>query len=371
MRRCWVSVDATLRYKILFTVEDFELNCRRSLWVVLVSVLALDIGGANIKAADGLEYLTLVPFALWKEPQCLAQKLGQIISAAPPHELLAVTMTGELADCFETKTDGVQFILDAVEQVCRTEVRVYLSDGSYRSVEEARRRPYLAAASNWHALACFCCRFVSRGTAILVDVGSTTCDVIPLNSEKVLAKGTTDTERLLYQELVYTGVQRTPICGIADNITYHGRRCAIANEWFATSWDVYLMLGQLPEQPDRCDTADGRPATRVAAHRRLARVICADVNSFSLDDAERMATELAARQAMQIGLAIQKVRERCGNQVTACILSGSGEFLASQAIRISGHQGIVSRWEEKVGSRVSPCATAHALAVLTRESLKT
>ena len=54
MRRCWVSVDATLRYKILFTVEDFELNCRRSLWVVLVSVLALDIGGANIKAADGL-----------------------------------------------------------------------------------------------------------------------------------------------------------------------------------------------------------------------------------------------------------------------------------------------------------------------------
>ncbi|MBI81987.1 MAG: H4MPT-linked C1 transfer pathway protein [Planctomycetaceae bacterium] len=366
-----MSVDATLRYKFLVAVEGFESNCRRLLWIALVSVLALDIGGANIKAADGLEYLTLVPFALWKEPQCLALKLRQIISAAPPHELLAVTMTGELVDCFETKADGVRFILDAVEQACRTRVCVYLADGSYRSVEEARQHPYLTAASNWHALARFCCRFVSRGSAILVDIGSTTCDVIPLNSEKVLAQGTTDTERLLYHELVYTGVQRTPICGITDSVTYHGQRCAIANEWFATSWDVYLMLGQLPEQPDRCDTADGRPATKAASHRRLARVICADVNSFSPDDAKQMARELAARQACQVGLAIQKVRERCGNQVTACILSGSGEFLARQAIRVLGHQSILIRWEEKVGSRVSPCATAYALAVLTRESVKT
>ncbi|MEO8493517.1 MAG: H4MPT-linked C1 transfer pathway protein, partial [Planctomycetota bacterium] len=78
--------------------------------------LALDIGGANLKVADGLGHAESFPFALWREPEHLVQELRTLIAQSPRCDRLAVTMTGELADCFENKTAGVTFILDAVQQ---------------------------------------------------------------------------------------------------------------------------------------------------------------------------------------------------------------------------------------------------------------
>src|SRR6185436_6442383 len=71
--------------------------------------LALDIGGANLKTADGQGYAQSYAFALWKDPNRLAQQIRTAISEAPPADHLAVTMTGELADCFESKAAGIRF----------------------------------------------------------------------------------------------------------------------------------------------------------------------------------------------------------------------------------------------------------------------
>src|SRR5688572_17748327 len=101
--------------------------------------LAFDIGGAQIKAADGCGYAASDPFALWQKPELLAAKLKEIIALAPASEILAVTMTGELADCFTTRTEGVRFILEAVESVAGSRrVIVYLTDGTFVSVDAAR-----------------------------------------------------------------------------------------------------------------------------------------------------------------------------------------------------------------------------------------
>src|SRR3954470_18939597 len=65
--------------------------------------LALDVGGANLKAAHSSGAASSTPFPLWKRPEQLAAAIRKLVGAMPPAERSAVTMTGELCDCFRTK----------------------------------------------------------------------------------------------------------------------------------------------------------------------------------------------------------------------------------------------------------------------------
>ena len=140
-------------------------------------------------------------------------------------------------------------------------------DGQFHLIAAILENPLLAAASNWLALATIAARLVGQGGGLLIDVGSTTTDIIPLIDGNPAPRGRTDTERLGSGELVYTGVRRTPVCALADRLPFGGVPTGLAAELFATTHDVYLTLGALPEKPDDTDTADGRPATREACAR--------------------------------------------------------------------------------------------------------
>lgn len=329
--------------------------------------LGIDIGGANLKAADGAGWTAHSPFALWKDPQRLAERLVQLLAAAPVRYRLAVTMTGELADCFETKATGVRFILNALMQAApRSQVRVYRGDGNLVTVEQALAEPLTVAAANWHALAAFAARHV-QCPALLLDVGSTTTDLIPLVAGIPVAEGQDDLGRLLHGELVYTGVERSPVCGVADRVPYRGRSCPPAEELFATMRDVYLMLEQLAETPCCRQTADGRPATRAAARLRLARVLCADPSQFTDDDAVQLAEAVAAAQAERIARAVRQVADRLGSPVATWIAAGQGDFLVRAVQARVGYHGPVRYLSQLLGWRVSRVATAHALAVLASE----
>src|SRR5438552_10089221 len=145
------------------------------------TILGLDVGGANLKAATPDKRAVSVPFALWKQPDRLPAVLAELVGRFPDADELAVTMTGELCDCFETKRAGVNAILTAVLNVSRSRpVRVWTTDGTFVDTEEARRNHLKVASANWHALATLAGQYVPEGEAILVDVGSTTTDVIPL-----------------------------------------------------------------------------------------------------------------------------------------------------------------------------------------------
>src|SRR5689334_5726533 len=147
----------------------------------MTPVLGLDIGGANLKAAHTNGIARSRPFALWKRPHDLAAVLRDLIADFPPARHVAVTMTGELCDCFATRREGVRHILDAVAAVvARDTVSVYRTDGRFSDWHEACAEPLSVAASNWLALASFAGRFAATGSALLVDIGSTTSDLIPL-----------------------------------------------------------------------------------------------------------------------------------------------------------------------------------------------
>src|SRR5205823_4508754 len=124
------------------------------------------------------------------------------------------------------------------------------------------------AAANWLALAHFVARRFPDERVMLIDTGSTTTDIVYLDRGKPEPKALTDAKRLLTGELVYTGLRRTPLCGVLRPLSDRG----LAAEFFATMLDVYVFLDLIPENPQDCETADGRPMTKAWARVRLARM---------------------------------------------------------------------------------------------------
>ncbi|MCG8451217.1 MAG: tetrahydromethanopterin-linked C1 transfer pathway [Pirellulales bacterium] len=332
-----------------------------------MSFLALDIGGANLKIAHCQGFAASQPFALWQRPAALAGALQELLATAPAADGLAVTMTGELADCFSSKAEGVASILAAVEQAAgRRQVFVYLWDGRIIP-PEALDQPLLAAASNWHALATYAARFCQDGAGLLIDLGSTTCDIIPIEHGQANASGCTDPERLITRELVYTGVERSPVCAVVSQLLWHGEMCPVAKEVFATTADAYLLLGQLPENDENLQTADGRPRTPAHAHARLARAICADTSLFSRADAGRAAETIRDAQLEQLSTATKTVLRRMETPPRTLVISGQGEFLLRRLLEQLALSLRLVSLTEQLGPQASRAAAAYALAVLAEE----
>lgn len=337
--------------------------------MTIATTLALDVGGANLKASDGDRYCASHPFALWKNPAGLTEAVRSLVAEAPRSSHWAVTMTGELCDCFATKREGVAAIVDAVVAAADdAEVRIYLTDGSLVAPAEAMRRHREAAASNWHALGEFVAQRISPRAGVLVDVGSTTTDIIPLAKGHAAAVGRTDTDRLAIGELVYTGVVRSPLCAVTPTLPWRGRVCGTAQELFATTHDAYLTLGMLPENEHDTDTADGRPATREFARSRLARCICADADTFDENDAKTASAVVKLAQARRIADAFSRATPSLIEPPQVVVVGGQGEFLAREALAQVGWAGSVISLAEELGPAASRIGPAFAVARIARET---
>ena len=140
----------------------------------------------------------------------------------------------------------------------------------------------------------------------MLDVGSTTADVIPIAAGRVAAAGRTDLDRLLAGELVYTGVLRTNLAAIAPRVPVRGRWCPVASELFAISADVHLILGHLPPGAYTCPTPDGRPASVECARERVARLVCADLEQLAPGEVDAIAAHLHAEQVRQVAAAARR-----------------------------------------------------------------
>ena len=280
-------------------------------------------------------------------------------------------MTGELCDCFETKRDGVNAIIKAVRFASGgRRIRVWSTDGAFVDSEEAKRNHLKVAAANWHALATFAGRFAPQDEAVLIDIGSTTTDIIPLNCGIPVSSGKTDWERLKNYELVYVGVRRTPVSSILSLGT-----CA---ELFATTQDVFLVLGLLVEDAESQDTADGRPFTREFSLTRLARMLGGDHETIPETEIVRFADMLRNFMLGGIEHGLSTIFLDRWRRLPRCVIAGGvGEFLVKMLLdvwytprfpeRASEIERLVSLNAE-LGPSVSACATAFAVAVLAAES---
>jgi len=335
------------------------------------AVLAFDVGGANVKAADGAGFVHSEPFELWRRRGDLAAVLARIAATRRPRRIVA-TMTGEIADCYGSRREGVADIIAAVSAAAAAcgagDTGVYLVDGTIAAPEEALARPLEAAAANWHAVARLAGRAAPVGRAFLVDVGSTTADIVPLVDGRPTPLARDDVGRMAAGELVYTGVERTPLAAIVRRLPWRGRLRPVAAERFADALDAWLLLGDLAEPA--AATADGGPATPDGARRRLARMVLADPDDVGLDEARAMAERCAAVQARQVAGALCRVADGVGWRPERVVLAGHGTCLARLAVDRTGWSpGLVSL-PDMLGAEVSRVAPAHALALLARGLLR-
>jgi hypothetical protein len=273
-------------------------------------MIGIDVGGANVKLATGSGVHTIY-CPLWK-----GAPLRDVLSRFRDEgrDGAAVVMSGELADCFTTKQEGIAWIVRVVREVFPGAL-FFGTDGRFHDSPS----PALAAA-NWFAAAVYLHSLYPGG--LLVDMGSTTTDIVPLSSPGVL-RGLSDLDRLQKGYLLYTGLLRTPISAVVRNVPVNGVPTPVSSEYFATSADAHLVLGHIGEEEYTCDTPDGQGKDRVSCLRRLARVVCADLAEIGEEGALTIAASFWETQGEMVRETVKKLQRASGAEPLVAAGSGS------------------------------------------------
>src|SRR2546421_6496679 len=246
-----------------------------------MAVVGWDIGGAHLKAAraengrivDAVQVAS--PLRLGVE--ALDRAFAQARQNLGPADRHICTMTGELADSFACRAEGVEQLTAAALRALAPEpIVLYAGRAGWIAPQAAPQHVEDIASANWHATAALVSK--RKDSALLIDMGSTTTDVVPITGSAIAARGYTDAERLACGELVYTGLVRSFVMAIAARAPVAGSWTTLVNENFATMADVHRLLKNLPQDADQMPTSDGRPKTLAASRARLARMLGRDAD---------------------------------------------------------------------------------------------
>lgn len=324
--------------------------------------LGIDIGGANLKYANTNGDSLAVEFQLWLRPDELAKQIAGDLAKFPQTDRVVATMTGELADCFLDRRVGVCHIVEHLEQATKhqglREPLFYDVDGRFLSSAQAIENVDSVAAANWHALASFVARDFAiqiGDSALLVDIGSTTTDLIPLRNQGVATTSRTDYQRLAEGSLVYLGASRTAVCALVNHLVHDGQTVPAIREVFATMDDVRLLLGYQDQSLSDHGTADGNPRDIFHASNRMARMIGLDHRSVSIESARELAGQVHAQASRLIHNSIKQLE--VGKTV---IISGHANDLV---VPLADEFDIILL-SSLLDASLSRCAPAYAVAKL-------
>ncbi len=350
-------------------------------------VVGLDIGGANLKIANARGQCQSTYFPMWTDHRQLGERLQELLrqfghATHTDYDRVGVTMTGEMADCFASRRAGVAFILEQLTFAFRElPIEVYTVDGGWLKPQAAKQDPWRVASSNWHALASWIVRGFESACSnvrLVVDIGSTTVDVIPVNEQGVATTARTDGDRLKLQQLVYTGISRTPIAAIISQLEIKGAPYPLVAERFATSDDAYVALGLVDADDPTADgvgysqinneTADGRSRSVVHARARLARMLGEDAERLTADEIEQLAKQVIAAQAQKVALAIRRnLPQNESIQQPQILISGHGRALATEALKLLNTPVCSIYLDDLVSPAATRCAPAVAVAGLLEQ----
>lgn len=292
----------------------------------------VDIGGANLKFANSTGVHRQIEFPIWQSPDRLQSVLQELAPLMAAPTCLGVTLTAELADCFDSKRQGVEFIVDSVESVFAEQAPLYYqTNGEMCDAIVARENWSMVAASNWHALAWFAFLDSPQRSGFMFDIGSTTTDIIPVREGSPVGVGQTDFDRLANKQLFYAGMERTPVCSLLPEVRFADSTVTIAREWFATMLDVFLWLNQ-GDPSSSTQTADGRPSTRFHAGQRLSRMVCSDRDELSLGQIDAIAIQAKDRLMMYLADCVQPVVNQFSDLPLYFRTFGGGAWLAEALI---------------------------------------
>lgn len=292
-----------------------------------------DIGGAHVKVAVVFQNKIIAvqqqPCPLWQGLDKLESAVKTLLQNLPQdkNSQHALTMTGELVDLFASRHDGVEQIIKTMTRLLvGFELHIFCGKFGLLPVDKVVENHFEAIASaNWLASASFAANHFQN--SLFVDIGSTTTDILRLQNGEVVAQGFSDYERLISQELVYTGIVRTPVMAVVSTVLDNQKNVGVMAEYFATMADVYRVTGELLETCDQNPTADGAEKTVVASARRLSRMMGDDFKIEELARWQAVAKNIKLQQ-------IQKIQASCAlilqNNKMPLIGAGIGRFLVAE-----------------------------------------
>jgi (4-(4-[2-(gamma-L-glutamylamino)ethyl]phenoxymethyl)furan-2-yl)methanamine synthase len=333
-------------------------------------VIGWDIGGVHLKAVRA-EDGRIVKAAQYASPLrngtgLLEDAFLQARKDIGRGDRNVMTMTGELADIFTSRQDGVEQLSSLAERALG-DVSIYAGPIGFVTVRDARQHSEQIASANWHASATVIAK--RRKTVLFIDVGSTTTDIVPIAESKIVARGYTDAQRLATGELVYTGLVRSFVMATAQSAPLNGLWTTLINENFATMADVHRILGTLPAGVDLMASADGREKSIAASQARLARMLGSDAANADSKTWDLLARWFAEAQIRTIVDAVMLVRSSCmATSAAPVIAAGIGVGIVAEVSRRLGVS--LERFDEllevipEARDAVSHCAPAAALTAL-------
>ena len=338
----------------------------------MTAVFGWDLGGANIKLArveDGrVTSVAQIPCPIIPERRKFDAAVEAALKLIARPALHAVTMTGELSDVFKDRAEGVAYLVDLMARTVGAQpLLIYAGCAGFLASDDAKHHTLEVASANWHATAFLVARHHADG--LLVDVGTTTTDLIPIKAGKVAARGATDAERLTQGELLYTGVVRTPVMAVAHSAPFKSRVQRIAAERFATMADVWRLLSDLPGDADPYPAADQRGKSRGESAARLARMLGRDASEAGLAEWIALARYFADCQLAEIEHTARNLAERDTLWPSAPVIgAGFGRFLARRLAERLGRSyldfGDLTAAAPDTREMASRCAPAVAVALL-------
>ncbi|MGH8563722.1 MAG: hydantoinase/oxoprolinase family protein [Gammaproteobacteria bacterium] len=332
-----------------------------------------DIGGAHLKCAaldlaGRLVGVWEVPCRLWEGLHRLEEALATLpVRLGQDTHRHALTMSGELADCFRDREEGVRVLVAFMaRRLGSDDVSVYAGRRGFMGTARAGDHALDIASANWHASAAFSAWKAERG--VLIDIGSTTTDLVRFGGGRVQYQAYTDGERLRSEELVYTGAIRTPIMAVADRVPFAGEWQRLTAEHFATMADVYSLLGRLGERPP--ETSDWTGTAPEDCARRIARMLGRDLTAAPMRAWQALAAYLAQAQLVSVREALERVLSRDPEGPVPFVGAGVGRFLVRELARQLDHPYVdfsaFLEGPDRLREQGARCAPAAALAYLVK-----
>jgi probable H4MPT-linked C1 transfer pathway protein len=326
--------------------------------------LGIDIGGAHIKIVglDQFQNICLIKYRkcyLWKDPKKLKHEINFINSLSNNKNILCgLTMTAELCDIFPDRLTGAKIILNECKKI---KFKTFLYSNSKKVFEKFQSSNLSNLISmNWHSIGRYLAMFVND--AIVIDFGSTTTDFVCIKNGKIMNKAFNDFTRLLNGEILYTGLIRTPIFAIKQNIKYKSKTINIIPEYFSKTSDIYRVNKKIKKEFDIDDETDLSDKSIRGSYKRIARSFGMDYHSKDKSFIETLSKNLMNEQLNMIH---KNTRQLLNNfnmkKNSLIILSGIGQGILKDSFKNDNVQ-LLSGYFKSKNLLNKKLATYHAPA---------
>ena len=331
-----------------------------------MKIIGWDIGGAHIKAAKidfkkKTSKTEQIYSPIWKNVNNLKKSIKLIKKKLGKTNYHAITMTAELSDIFPDRKKGVNHVVNLSSKILGEKNIFFYSKKSFLIKKLAIKKPFELNSMNWHATASFVSNFFPN--CILVDIGSSTTDIIQIKNKEIISKGVNDYQRLKSNELIYLGVLRTPIQAVE-------KKKNLINENFANLSDVYRVLNKIPSTVDLLPTLDHKTKNKHDSARRIARIFGKDYKKNHFLKWKKIAYQIEGEHLKILKSVIKKIEKKNFLKKVPIIGAGIGEFLVKKIYNKKKYFSFYSKLNHIKKNKVINCESAISVALILNSFLE-